>query len=251
MTFDKDVTQETVPDCPFCYENAKLRVVDEFDSVFTIKDGFPVTDGHLLIIPKRHISDYFALTEKERQDAESLIKILRQRISEKDPSVTGFNVGANSGESAGQTIFHAHIHLIPRRDGDTPNPRGGVRGVIPGKMDYCSETKKMHKLKTWAGRSEFKYTGSIKDGTEIYYGKKYKYKVKVSSANYSALIKKFSGSTVNIGTSRDVPPSGSVGEWLQKNVTKTAIASYVGPILISDGYAEKIGRSSQIRIHSL
>jgi len=70
------------------------------------------------------------------QDANSLIQILRKRLSEKDKTINGFNVGMNSGESAGQTIFHSHIHLIPRRTGDTPNPRGGVRGVIPDKMDY-------------------------------------------------------------------------------------------------------------------
>jgi len=130
------LTPETVSDCPFCYDNVQSRIVDEFDSVFAIKDGFPVTDSHLLIIPKKHISDYFSLTAKEKQDADSLIKILKNRISEKDDTVTGFNVCVNSGESAGQTIFHAHIHLIPRRDGDTPDPRGGVRGVIPDKMGY-------------------------------------------------------------------------------------------------------------------
>jgi ATP adenylyltransferase len=134
--FRNDLEPETDPKCPFCYDNVKSRIVDELDSVFAIRDGFPVTDQHLLIIPKRHTSDYFSLTLKERKDAEDLIKILRKRISENDPSVTGFNVGANTGESAGQTIFHAHIHLIPRRDGDTPDPRGGVRGVIPDKMSY-------------------------------------------------------------------------------------------------------------------
>jgi ATP adenylyltransferase len=80
--------------------------------------------------------DYFSLTEIEKRDADRLIEICRKRITEKDSTVTGFNVGMNSGESAGQTIFHCHIHLIPRRDGDTPNPRGGVRGVIPDKMGY-------------------------------------------------------------------------------------------------------------------
>ncbi len=92
--------------------------------------------SHLLIVPKRHTADYFSLTETERRDADRLIQICRKRISEKDSTVTGFNVGMNSGESAGQTIFHCHIHLIPRRDGDTPSPRGGVRLVIPEKMGY-------------------------------------------------------------------------------------------------------------------
>jgi diadenosine tetraphosphate (Ap4A) HIT family hydrolase len=77
------------------------------------------------------------MTDQERRDAESLIRILKKRLSESDESITGFNVGMNCGESAGQTIFHAHIHLIPRRDGDTPDPTGGVRGVIPDKMSYC------------------------------------------------------------------------------------------------------------------
>jgi diadenosine tetraphosphate (Ap4A) HIT family hydrolase len=76
------------------------------------------------------------MTDWERRDTEKLLIKLRNRIASEDKSVTGFNVGVNCGESAGQTIWHAHIHLIPRRDGDTPNPRGGVRGVIPDKMDY-------------------------------------------------------------------------------------------------------------------
>lgn len=122
--------------CPFCYENIKSMIIEELDSVFAIKDAFPVSDNHLLIIPKRHIADYFSLTEDEKRDADRLIKILRNRIAENDSSITGFNIGMNCGESAGQTIFHSHIHLIPRRDGDTPEPRGGVRGVIPEKMGY-------------------------------------------------------------------------------------------------------------------
>lgn len=134
--FRDDLAPETDPECPFCYENVISRIVEEFDTVFAIKDGYPVTDGHLLIIPVRHFQDYFSITEKERTDAENLIRILQKRILITDPFVTGFNIGVNSGESAGQTIFHTHIHLIPRRDEDTPDPRGGVRGVIPDKMSY-------------------------------------------------------------------------------------------------------------------
>jgi len=95
-----------------------------------------MTEGHLLIITLRHTPDYFTMTSTERRDAEDLARILRNEIASEDKSVTGFNVGANCGESAGQTVWHAHIHLIPRRDGDTSNPRGGVRGVIPGRMGY-------------------------------------------------------------------------------------------------------------------
>ena len=76
------------------------------------------------------------MTENERSDATELIRVLKNRLEQRDPTITGFNIGMNSGESAGQTVMHSHIHLIPRRKGDTPKPRGGVRGVIPKKMDY-------------------------------------------------------------------------------------------------------------------
>ena len=127
---------DQVEDCPFCLHNLKGRIVAEFDSVVAIEDGYPVTDGHLLIIPKIHTADYFSMPDREKQDSNQLIVILRKRIKAEDPSVTGFNIGVNCGESAGQTIFHCHVHLIPRRDGDVSNPRGGVRGVVPGKMNY-------------------------------------------------------------------------------------------------------------------
>ena len=122
--------------CPFCYDNIKDRIIAEKNSVVAIRDSYPVTDGHLLIVPKRHREDYFSFNEAEKKDIDVLILKLKNRIMEKDHFVTGFNLGTNIGESAGQTIFHAHIHLIPRRKGDTPHPRGGVRGVIPEKMSY-------------------------------------------------------------------------------------------------------------------
>jgi ATP adenylyltransferase len=125
-----------LPLCRFCPGKIKTLVVAELDSVWAVRDRHPVSEGHHLIIPKRHAPDWFSMTEKERRDAEALLIILKSRISAADRTVTGFNIGMNCGESAGQTVFHAHIHLIPRRDGDTPQPRGGVRGVIPGKMSY-------------------------------------------------------------------------------------------------------------------
>jgi diadenosine tetraphosphate (Ap4A) HIT family hydrolase len=134
--FRDDLPPDFDPDCLFCQALNGSRIVEELASVVAIEDGYPVTEGHLLILPRRHTPDYFSMTEQERMDAEDLLRILRNKIAGKDKSVTGFNVGANCGESAGQTVWHAHIHLIPRRDGDTPNPRGGVRGVIPEKMDY-------------------------------------------------------------------------------------------------------------------
>ena len=94
---------------------------------------------------------------------------------------------------------------------------------------------------TWAGRSKFSYSGSVKEGTEIIYGKGYA--VKVSSEQYAKLLDFFAGNVVDIGTSRDNAPRGSLGAWLQANVTKTAIASYVGPILIHEGFGEKVGKS--------
>ena len=99
----------------------------------------------------------------------------------------------------------------------------------------------MRTLPTWAVRSRFGYSGSIMEGTEIKYGKELLYTQFVSAPQYSILLNHFRGRTVDIGTSRTIPPPGSVGEWLQSHVTKTAIASYVGPILIAEGYAEKAG----------
>ncbi len=127
---------KTIPDCPFCHDNIKSRTVAELNSVVACEDTSPVTSGHLLIIPKRHCMDFFHMTPEEQMDANNLLTILSRKILKDDSSITGFNIGINSGGSAGQTIFHCHIHLIPRRDGDTPEPRGGVRGVIPDKMNY-------------------------------------------------------------------------------------------------------------------
>jgi diadenosine tetraphosphate (Ap4A) HIT family hydrolase len=133
------IKSDIEPDCRFCPDNLQRlhRKVEDHDSLWVVEDKYPVSDGHHLIIPKRHTFDWFSLTEQERRDADALLRILRNRLSDLDNTITGFNIGMNCGESAGQTIFHAHIHIIPRRDGDTPNPTGGVRGVIPDKMCYC------------------------------------------------------------------------------------------------------------------
>ena len=127
---------ESSPVCSFCYENIKSEIIAEYNSAYAIDDKYPVSKGHILIIPQRHTKDFFSMTTNERRDAQQLLLNMKKSIAEHDSSISGFNVGINCGESAGQTIFHAHIHLIPRRDGDTPNPRGGVRGVIPDKMSY-------------------------------------------------------------------------------------------------------------------
>lgn len=137
----KDIDEEStsgdgVFECVFCDKERTEAAVATHGSVFAVKDEYPVTEGHLLIIPRRHTSDFFSMTEAERVDASVLIEELGRRVRAADPSVLGFNIGMNCGEAAGQTIMHAHVHLIPRRRGDTPNPRGGIRGVIPGRMSY-------------------------------------------------------------------------------------------------------------------
>ena len=122
-------------ECLFC-NIPQERIVLENDLAYAVRDGFPVTEMHSIIIPKRHIPDYFDLTTDELFACDQLIHSLKEGINNLDSSVNGFNIGMNAGESAGQTIFHCHIHLIPRRTGDVDNPRGGVRHTIPGKGDY-------------------------------------------------------------------------------------------------------------------
>jgi diadenosine tetraphosphate (Ap4A) HIT family hydrolase len=124
------------PECPFCAQETLLRTVAYQGTAFAIYDLHPVTPGHLLVLPRRHVADWFLLSEAERRDLVTLLELLRERIQAGDPLVSGFNIGMNCGASAGQTIFHAHIHLIPRRAGDTPDPRGGVRGVIPSRQKF-------------------------------------------------------------------------------------------------------------------
>jgi len=130
------MAKDTDSTCLFCSEQFRNRKIVKHNTVFAIADGFPVTPGHILIFTSRHTEDYFSMTSDERRDTEVLIDKLRTELKKEDSSITGFNVGINCGVSAGQTVLHAHFHLIPRRDGDVDNPRGGVRGVIPEKMDY-------------------------------------------------------------------------------------------------------------------
>lgn len=113
-----------------------VEEVRHYGTVAAFTDAYPVSPGHYLIIPKRHLADYFELSQQEVSDSNAALHDLRDLILREDPTVQGFNIGANCGVVAGQTVPHAHIHLIPRRQGDTPDPRGGVRGVIPDKMTY-------------------------------------------------------------------------------------------------------------------
>ena len=121
--------------CLFC--NIKESgVAHENDLAFVSYDSYPVSKDHCLIIPKRHIKDYFDLSQKELIACDELIKIVKNEITTKDHLVIGFNLGTNIGKASGQSIFHCHIHLIPRREGDVENPQGGVRSVIPNKQHY-------------------------------------------------------------------------------------------------------------------
>ena len=125
-------------DCLFCgiQTTDRKRVVAENDLAYAIRDGFEVTVGHTLFIPKRHTEDYFGLTQAEVNAINTLMADQKKLLESEDPTIDGFNIGMNCGESAGQTIFHCHVHLIPRRKGDVENPRGGVRHIIAGKGFY-------------------------------------------------------------------------------------------------------------------
>jgi len=121
--------------CLFC-EIPPERVITCNELAYAIRDGFPVTHLHSLVIPKSHKIDYFSLSEDELLACDRLLRSLRREIQNSDPTVTGFNIGLNAGESAGQTIFHCHFHLIPRRKGDVDKPDGGIRHVIANKGYY-------------------------------------------------------------------------------------------------------------------
>ena len=121
--------------CLFC--NSKISgIAHENDLAYASYDTYPVSELHCLIIPKRHVIDYFDLTDEELVACTNLIKIIKEEILIKDKNVKAFNIGTNAGKIAGQSIMHCHIHLIPRREGDVENPQGGVRSVIPQKQHY-------------------------------------------------------------------------------------------------------------------
>ena len=121
--------------CVFC-NMASGQIVNSNELAYAIRDAYPVTEWHTLIIPKRHVQSCFELRRAEIEACHQLLLDEKRKIDLQDATVTGYNIGINIGKSAGQTIFHCHIHLIPRRDGDVENPRGGVRHTIPGKGFY-------------------------------------------------------------------------------------------------------------------
>ena len=125
----------TVPQtCAFCALPLG-RVLDENATAIVIRDGYPVSPGHTLLIPKRHTGSFFDLSEQERGELLTLLDRAKLVLDD-EFQPQGYNIGINDGTAAGQTVPHLHVHLIPRFDGDLPDPRGGVRWVIPGKAKY-------------------------------------------------------------------------------------------------------------------
>jgi diadenosine tetraphosphate (Ap4A) HIT family hydrolase len=127
-------------DCPFCrLERSRIRVESEF--AVSLLDGFPITQGHTLVIPKRHVASLFELSDEEQAAVWKLVAQVRASLAaELQPD--GFNVGINDGTASGQTVMHAHVHIIPRHTGDVADPRGGVRWIMPDKARYWDEGQK-------------------------------------------------------------------------------------------------------------
>ncbi len=126
--------------CIFC-KIRKKELVFENQLAYSSIDSYPVSKFHSLIVPKRHINNYFELSTDELQACHELILKTKEKILKEDVTVKGFNIGTNSGKTAGQSIMHCHIHLIPRREGDVENPQGGVRSVIASKQYYTRKNK--------------------------------------------------------------------------------------------------------------
>ena len=121
--------------CVFC-NIPEDRIVNEYKHFYIIRDLYPVTNLHSLVIPKRHVVSYFECNQNEYDEIPIILNTQKTELKLTDYSITGFNIGMNIGEDAGQTVFHFHIHIIPRRKGDVKNPKGGIRGVMPNKQNY-------------------------------------------------------------------------------------------------------------------
>lgn len=121
--------------CMFCNLSQDKEIIAENDLAIAFYDGFPVNPGHSLIIPKRHVANYFDLTAEECAAMQDLLKTVKKKVEDRfHPN--GYNIGVNVNAAGGQSVFHVHMHLIPRYLGDVDNPKGGVRGVIPSKQKY-------------------------------------------------------------------------------------------------------------------
>ena len=126
--------------CLFCNtKNTEYLIENEL--AFATFDSYPVSKFHILIIPKRHVQNYFELSIDELLACNEIIKLTKNKLEKDDQAIKGFNIGSNNGKVAGQSINHCHIHMIPRRQGDVDNPQGGVRAVIPSKQHYVRKPK--------------------------------------------------------------------------------------------------------------
>ena len=127
-------TPKKIPECPFCHLPAD-RIILTNDFAIGIRDGFPVSNGHTLIMPKRHVGSFFETTPDERTALLDLLDIAKNALAtELQPAA--YNIGINDGPAAGQTVPHLHIHLIPRYTNDESDPRGGIRKIFPKKTKY-------------------------------------------------------------------------------------------------------------------
>ena len=124
--------------CPFCTLDPG-RIISETELTVTFRDGFPISQGHTLVIPKRHVASFFEVTEIERKELLLALDAAKQVLDHKNKP-DSYNIGINNGEAAGQTVPHLHIHLIPRFNGDCEDPSGGIRWIFPEKADYWSKS---------------------------------------------------------------------------------------------------------------
>lgn len=130
-------------ECPFCQLSRKVEIICETVTCVAFYDGYPVSPGHALIIPKRHVASYFDLTDHEREAMNVMLQYVKKKVDERyHPD--GYNIGINVNEAAGQSVFHVHMHLIPRYEGDVKNPKGGVRNVIPKKQKYATAQENLN-----------------------------------------------------------------------------------------------------------
>jgi diadenosine tetraphosphate (Ap4A) HIT family hydrolase len=124
--------------CPFCSiieDDAESRILEQNELAVSMYDGYPVNNGHILLIPKRHVGSFFEVSDDERNALFSLLDLAKSNL-DKEFSPASYNIGINDGVAAGQTVPHLHIHLIPRYEGDIEDPRGGIRWIIPDKAKY-------------------------------------------------------------------------------------------------------------------
>ena len=128
---------EQIRKCPFC-PLLPTSVIAENATCVALRDGYPVSPGHTLIVPRRHVASFFDLTADENRDMMDLVEVVRADLDDRY-SPNGYNIGLNEGTAAGQTVMHVHLHVIPRHEGDVSDPRGGIRWVLPKTAPYWED----------------------------------------------------------------------------------------------------------------